>query len=88
MELWRIKMPSKCKCKCGNTHEKEIDRPNLVSKPNWTALVTYVEKELQDAIKSGYMHTDIPHYIYEDTMRTIYGEDFFVWFNKSGLGAR
>lgn len=73
LELLRIKQEAR----------KKI--PSPVMAPDFSDLIKTVDVVLQDAVKEGHMDSNAKHWIFESVMTTIYGPDFFKWYNNSGI---
>lgn len=62
---------------------KEKLKPTIIDNPDYTEL----RKEGQiivDSVFDGSYHddNDDEHFIYDTVMKTLFGPDFFTWFNK------
>lgn len=70
--------------------QDELDRreraklkvPPLVKNPNIAGLQDYIVAELKGGIEGGCFSDDMDHYIYEKTMETLFGKDFWKWYNN------
>lgn len=59
--------------------------PPIVVNPDWGPLKDMVQRMIDDALApedGPYFDEDNYHYIFEKVMKTLYGKDFFLWFNK------
>jgi len=71
--------------------EQEIKRrkgieskPEMINDPDFTQLKTEAQ-DIIDKILDGNYHSDNDdaHYMYETVMTTLFGNDFFDWFNEN-----
>lgn len=65
---------------------REKARPQKIPlhKMNMGKLIEITENFVGSIVDGDYHEdSDLEHYIFEETMKTIYGENFFDWFNKN-----
>jgi len=63
--------------------EKLLGVPTPQQHMDWRPLVRMTNLMIEQALKDQYWDEDNDHYIFEEVMKTIYGENFFVgWYNK------
>ena len=60
----------------------KVTRPAFVDDPNLINLCAYIDNMVGMWADSGECDSDDTHYIFEETMKTLYGPDFFKWMNK------
>ena len=72
--------------------KEELEKVKLIKpdvKPltivDYTSLAGRIDSTLKQAIEDKYWDDDNDHYILEDVMETVYGKDFYKWFNEAGL---
>lgn len=56
------------------------NRPTVQAHNNWMALIDYVEQQLDEGITDP---EDFFRCISEELLETIYGPDFFKWWNRT-----
>lgn len=65
--------------------------PPTLTNPDWSKLTKYVtetvEKLTRPEVTRRVTGKDFEHWIFETVMETIYGKDFWAWWNK-GPGLR
>lgn len=75
-----------------NALEKELERrneiqgsaPKPIENPDWTKVISYAKSEVDDVIKGEYHEdNDNAYYMWEAVMETVFGKDFFKWFNSN-----
>lgn len=61
----------------------EMSRPSVKSNVKWTKVIVIAENIVNDVVSGSYHITDDhARYMFEEVMKTLYGRDFFDWFNK------
>lgn len=61
----------------------EESRPQLKEDIDWSTVISYAEDTVGQVISGNYHEDrDDVQYMWEEVMTTVYGEDFFEWFNK------
>lgn len=58
------------------------ERPQLVEKPDFSAVIKITEEYLSLLATDGSQDNDDDHYIYEEVMKALYGPKVFDWINK------
>lgn len=61
---------------------KHVAIPTPVHAPDFTSLIKMAEEEVEKIAREEYMDEDFIHYVFEEVMKIIFGNDFFDWFNK------
>lgn len=58
-------------------------RPKVIENPDWSGLIEQTEEIIEERI-NGDWHEDNDNdvYISEQVFKTIYGRDFYNWWNK------
>lgn len=56
--------------------------PELEPKPKIKELQEFIVESLKQSIKQEYFDDDMDNYIYEKTMETFFGEDYWTWYNN------
>lgn len=52
---------------------------------DWSKVVN-LATSVRDTLAEGeYVDEDMPHYIYEEVMKAVFGEKYFEWHNKNIL---
>lgn len=59
-----------------------ISRPQLLSHPNFSNLILTTEAVIDDYITKGYSK-DVMQYVFEETMKALYGKNIFNWINAN-----
>ncbi len=59
-----------------------MDTPTPLKNIDWAPLLRQAKEHVEEA-KKGQVDDDSAHYIYETVMTTIYGRDFWKWYNSS-----
>ena len=68
--------------------EKEAQTaPEPLKSPNWDKLKAFVVENVEELAKPDGYVKDFEQYLFEQVMITIYGPDFFNWWN-AGPGQR
>ena len=67
---------------------KQQTAPPQLTNPDWSKLTKYVTETVERLAKSeDEYESDFKQWIFESVMTTIYGKDFWIWWNK-GPGNR
>lgn len=67
---------------------KQQQGPKPLDNPDWGKLTRYVTGTVERLAKSeDEYEKDFDHWVFEQVMETIYGKDFWPWWNK-GPGQR
>lgn len=61
---------------------EEEERPKPVVNPDWSKLIRTCDDVIKECERGEHEDSDLPHYVYEEAMRAIYGPDVFKWMNK------
>lgn len=54
----------------------------MIGNFNWDQLLDLLDYNAKQSIKNGFEDEDLPHYIYEKVMTTVYGPDYFNWRSR------
>lgn len=57
------------------------ERPKVKEDIDLEGLITMTETLINNIVRGDYREDD-EHYVWEKTMETIYGDNFFDWFNE------
>ena len=64
------------------------DIPAKIESPDWTP-VTKLAEELMTEVATGEAHgdslSDYHHYIMEEVLKVVYGQDVFKWYNAQEI---
>ena len=60
----------------------KVTRPMVFVEPDFLAMCTYIDSLVANWAKYGEYDGDDSEYIFEEVMKTLYGPNFFEWFNK------
>lgn len=64
--------------------EAQNSRPQVKDNPKWAKVIVMAEDIVNRVAAGEYSEdNDDAHYMWEQVMETLYGEDFFEWFNKN-----
>lgn len=60
--------------------------PKLIANPDWTPVIAMVTGSMREMIdqKRSYFSDDFDHYVAEKVLKTIYGQNFYDWYNLRG----
>jgi hypothetical protein len=58
-------------------------RPLPLKNPDFSEIVKACESYMKAYFETEYWDDDMNNYIWEIVVRTIYGKDFFTWFNET-----
>jgi len=61
---------------------EEQERPKPVENPDWSRLIKTCEECICEHEKGESVDSDLPHYIYEEAMKAVFGPDIFKWINE------
>lgn len=61
---------------------KGMDRPTPLEQPNLERLRATIEEHFDEREAGEGEDSDLPHYIYEEALKALYGVHVFVWLNK------
>jgi len=61
-----------------------MDRPKALEQPNLERLKATIEEHFdeREAGQDPAGDSDLPHYVYEEALKALYGEDVFSYLNK------
>lgn len=64
--------------------EAQNTRPQIKNDVKWAKVIVMAE-DIVNRVASGDYHedNDDAHYMWEEVMTALYGNDFFEWFNKN-----
>jgi hypothetical protein len=64
--------------------QRKANAPEPVVEPDFSSVIK-LAVNIRDEIVGGEYHEDsaFPQYMFEEAMKAVYGDDFFVWFNKN-----
>lgn len=62
--------------------ELQHDRPSVLKNIDWTRLIQVCEERINELELDPSDDSDTPHYIYEEAMQAVYGNDVFDWINE------
>ena len=69
--------------------KRELEEKQNYPKPqkeiDWSPVIRCAKEILEDISEKGYSK-DAEHFIYEETMKAIFGSEVFVWLNKHDEG--
>jgi hypothetical protein len=61
-----------------------IETPKPLEQIDWSRVTKSAQSLVDGVAKNGYTDEDAAQYMFEDVMETIYGKDFWKWYNKIG----
>ena len=60
-----------------------MDKPTQKENIDWTDVVEMAQDHLDTVGEVGFESArDVDHYIFEEVMKAIYGDNVFDWYNK------
>lgn len=62
--------------------EAKIEYPVSLENPDWQPLMFLCASYVVDTIRKGWVDDDLPHYIFEQAIQCLYGEDIFRKLSK------
>jgi len=64
--------------------EEELPTPTIQDDIDWSKVIAYAKSEVDEVLNGEYHEdNDNAHYMWEAVMETVFGEDFFKWYNKN-----
>jgi hypothetical protein len=58
------------------------EKPDMVDFPDWTDLEKICQDYIDEVAKGDYVDEDFPHFIYETSITTLFGNDVWAFINK------
>ena len=56
--------------------------PTMTQDPSWERLIAYVLGAIKEIVDTEYVLDDFECYVFEIVMATLYGNEFWDWYNK------
>jgi hypothetical protein len=64
-------------------HE-EISTPTVQENIDWSKVIANAKSEVDEVLNGEYHEdNDNAQYMWEEVMETVFGKDFFKWYNKN-----
>jgi hypothetical protein len=56
--------------------------PERLEEMNFSTLIESCVNYIHDLNDSGWVDEDYPHYVFEEAMKCVFGEDIFTWITR------
>lgn len=63
--------------------QQQASMPQPLPEMDFQPLVDMVVEGLTESVAVGYVDEDFDHYVYEEVMNTIFGKNFWKWYNST-----
>jgi len=60
-----------------------MNQPTPLPNPDFSQLINMTNEGVKGIADDGRPGKDFSHYVFEETMKTIYGPEFFKWYNEN-----
>lgn len=58
-----------------------LEPPKPIANPDWSKLIRVCQERVTEYVEGNTEDSDTPHYIYEESMTAVFGNDIWKWVN-------